>query len=91
MILPCPACRHHFHEILEQFPVENHLATGKDLFAWSVAVHNIVNMKLGKPVIPFREALMYWIERSNYDERFPIEDTLIVLGLVVAVYFLLIK
>lgn len=48
-------------------------------------------MKLGKPVVSFREALMYWIERSNYDERFPIEDTLIVLGLVVAVYFLLIK
>jgi FAD-linked sulfhydryl oxidase len=91
MILPCPACRHHFHEILEQFPIENHLATGKELFAWSVTVHNIVNMKLGKPVVSFREALMYWIERSNYDERFPIEDTLIVLGLVVAVYFLLIK
>ena len=53
--------------------------------------HNIVNMKLGKPIVTFREALVYWSERSNYDEIFPIEDTLIVLGLVIAVYFLLIK
>jgi hypothetical protein len=91
MILPCPACRRHFQEVLDQFPVETHLSSGRDLFAWSVAVHNIVNMKIGKPVISLRDAFMYWNERSNYDEQFPIENTLLILGLVLAFYFLLLK
>lgn len=91
MVLPCPKCRVHFQEILEQFPVENHLTSARELFEWSVTAHNIVNIKLGKPVISFKDAFMYWNERSNYDEQFPIENTLVVLGLVVAVYFLLIK
>lgn len=91
MVLPCPACRTHFQQILENFPVENHVNTSMELFAWSVTAHNIVNAKIGKPLVSFSEAFQYWSTRSNYDEQFPIENTLLLLGVIISIYFLLVK
>ena len=91
LVLPCPACQMHFREVLQQFPLEESLNTGEDLFTWSVAVHNIVNARLGKPQVSLKDAVYYWAERASYEEQFPVEDALVVLGLVIAISFLMIK
>jgi Erv1 / Alr family len=90
-VLPCPVCRIHFREILNKFPIKNHLNTRTELFLWSVKVHNEVNKSLGKPLVDPQTAFEYWAERTNYEERFPVQDTLVVLGLLISISFLLLK
>jgi hypothetical protein len=70
--LPCPACRIHFDQVLQEFPFP-HDGTRQDIFAWSVKVHNIVNARLGKPQVTIDEALDFWTSGCNGDED-PIFD-----------------
>ena len=88
-VLPCPACQMHFREILNKFPIQNNTRT--ELFIWSVHVHNEVNKSLGKPLVDPQEAFEYWTPRTNYEETFPVQDALVILGLVAAISFLLLK
>jgi len=57
-VLPCPACRHHFAQVLKEFPVPD---DPENMFDWSVMAHNVVNEKLGKPTFTKDEALIFWI------------------------------
>lgn len=91
LVLPCPMCQMHFREVLDMYPLDESLNTGADLFTWSVTVHNVVNAKIGKPQVSLKDAVQYWVARSSYEERFPVEDALLVLAVVVAISFLLIK
>jgi FAD-linked sulfhydryl oxidase len=88
-VLPCPVCQMHFREILNKFPIQNRTRT--ELFIWSVQVHNEVNKSLGKPLVDPQEAFEYWAVRTNYEETFPVQDALIILALVLAISFLLLK
>jgi len=47
-LIPCPQCREHYKVFLEELPITPHLDSGKDLFRWSVVLHNRVNKSLGK-------------------------------------------
>lgn len=60
-VLPCIACREHFTRVLEENPVP----TTEDrmvIFAWSVDVHNLVNERLGKPILSYDQALAIWTD-----------------------------
>jgi len=50
-LLPCPVCRSHYKEVLQQSPVETWLDNRKSLTEWVWAMHNQVNVKLGKPEV----------------------------------------
>lgn len=80
-VLPCPACRHHFAQVLNQlpFPIEGH---NLGYFAWSVDVHNIVNNRLGKPQLTYDKAFETWVSgcEPGYDKY---EDVKIRLALLV--------
>lgn len=47
-VLPCKVCAQHYAKELEHKPVGDALENGT-LFEWTVAVHNSVNKRLGKP------------------------------------------
>ena len=51
-IIPCLSCRQHFEKVLEENPVPE----AGDYFKWSVDVHNIVNVRLGKPQFSYEDA-----------------------------------
>lgn len=53
--LPCPICAKHFEENMVKLPIR--LESTKDLFEWSVDVHNEVNKSNGKKVLSYEEAL----------------------------------
>lgn len=55
-ILPCGDCRKHWDAMLEATPPP----AAPDLFAWTVARHNEVNRRLGKPEMGLEEALKRW-------------------------------
>jgi hypothetical protein len=47
-LIPCPQCREHYKVFLKELPITPHLDAGKDLFRWTVVLHNRVNKSLGK-------------------------------------------
>lgn len=57
-VLPCPVCSAGFKQILQQHPLTDNILSDKELFIkWGIDVHNIVNKKLGKPVLSYDEAI----------------------------------
>jgi hypothetical protein len=58
-MLPCKACQQHFAQILQEtMPIRN---GGRDEFSrWAVDVHNLVNARLGKPLVSYEDAKRMW-------------------------------
>jgi hypothetical protein len=59
-LLPCPQCREHYKEHLQKNPISPALDNRRDLFEWTVRVHNSVNKMLGKPTTTESQALEYF-------------------------------
>ena len=59
-IIPCPICREHYKAYLVKAPIGPSLDNRKDLFSWSVALHNDVNTMLGKRVYSETEVIQYY-------------------------------
>jgi hypothetical protein len=59
-MIPCPVCRDHYNEHMEKFPLTPHLDSRKDLFRWTILLHNQVNKSLGKPEYTETQALLYY-------------------------------
>ena len=85
MVLPCFWCRLHFSQVLAENPIPD-----TDQFRWSVTVHNIVNEKLGKPVMTYEEALEHWMSgcEPEVPEPEPLFDSTTILLMVLLVAFI---
>lgn len=58
-VLPCAGCAHKYRDLFMMGPVRlapADLAGPDALFAWTVRLHNAVNMSLGKPQCPLEAA-----------------------------------
>jgi|LauGreDrversion2_5_1035112.scaffolds.fasta_scaffold101618_2 hypothetical protein len=64
-VLPCEKCRDHWLEHISKYPIEQSLDTREDLFKWSVNMHNLVNVSIGKPEISYSRAFEHWTNVSN--------------------------
>jgi hypothetical protein len=76
--LPCAACGAHFNDVLNAFPFPVGVVNPLELFAWSVDVHNVVNNRLGKPVLTYDEALEFWTRPPAK----PVDKTVIILVVI---------
>jgi len=90
-VIPCPMCAGHFAEVLK----ENPLPDSNDslvLFRWSVHVHNLVNARLGKPIVTPEQAMERWttIKTKDPSPQFDFKILIIIL-LVLALVFMLLK
>lgn len=54
--LPCGTCKPHWAALLAAKPP----TWGEAYFAWTVAAHNEVNARLGKPLVTVEEARAIW-------------------------------
>ena len=59
-VIPCSTCSEHLRENLEKLPVDQSLALSKDMFKWSVDLHNLVNSQLNKPQVAMADAEAKW-------------------------------
>lgn len=59
-LIPCPQCREHYAKYLQAMPIAPHLDRREDLFRWTVAIHNEVNTRLGKPRMLEAEAIAFY-------------------------------
>ena len=64
-LLPCPACRSHYKEVLQVNPVESWLDNRKSLTEWVWTTHNQVNLKLGKPEITMTEFYKHYSDMAE--------------------------
>lgn len=65
-VLPCPACQQHLLENLDKVQLtEDALATRESLFAWSVRLHNLVNLQTKKPEMSVERAKEHWTAVMN--------------------------
>jgi hypothetical protein len=54
-VLPCPICRKHYEQNLEEMPVKDAADSRMELIQWVFKMHNRVNVQLGKKEITFGE------------------------------------
>lgn len=48
-VLPCETCAVNYQRhIHQELPIDGHLNSSAQLFAWTVALHNLVNKEIGK-------------------------------------------
>lgn len=60
-VIPCKKCQEHLQANLAKLPIDNALVAGRDaLFAWTVALHNLVNAATGKPEMELEKARELW-------------------------------
>jgi hypothetical protein len=89
-VIPCPMCAGHFAELLK----ENPLPESDDpliLFRWSVHVHNLVNARLGKPILEPEQAVKRWTKKSpTQSSQFDFKILIIIL-LVLSLIFMFVR
>jgi len=54
IVMPCPPCGFHFEENLTKHPIR--LDSKKELFEWSIDMHNEVNAMNEKKILSYEEA-----------------------------------
>lgn len=54
-VLPCSACREHYHKNNNNLPVQFNLDSKEALVKWLVEIHNKVNLLNDKPTITYDE------------------------------------
>lgn len=59
-VIPCSSCSTHLIENYKLIPFDDRLTGNKDLFRWSVELHNLVNQQLNTPAMTFDDAYAKW-------------------------------
>ena len=60
ILVPCPICREHYKSHLVKMPIGPSLDSRKDLFRWTIDLHNEVNKMLGKREYSETEVIQYY-------------------------------
>lgn len=63
-VLPCKLCRAEYKKWTQKNPVAPHLVSRKALSLWLIDLHNNVNLKKNKKVVPTRDAAIARIRRE---------------------------
>lgn len=63
-VIPCYKCGQNYQKHLQELPLDANALSSRDaLFAWTVALHNIVNRDLGKPQVALEDARRMYANR----------------------------
>lgn len=82
-ILPCPVCGNHFLENMKKNPPK--LNSSKELFRWTVDMHNLVNEKNGKKKISYSAAYNELKKRNSMMIEKDNSELLEALGLSISI------
>lgn len=66
-LIPCAVCREHYAKHLQTHPISTFLDSRKDLFKWTVMIHNEVNIMLQKPIWTEQEVIDYYVRLGKRD------------------------
>lgn len=76
-VIPCLKCSVNYRKHLDELPpIDEFLRSRHDLFKWTVGLHNVVNMELGKQQISLDQAYtMYTNININIPQPAPTNKT----------------
>lgn len=57
-VLPCPYCCSSFTLYAKAVPIDDYLESREGLTYWLYVIHNLVNQKTCKPLVPFRDVVI---------------------------------
>jgi hypothetical protein len=57
-VLPCPYCCSSFSFYSKAIPIDEYLETSQGLTYWLYVIHNLVNQKVCKPLVPFEDVVI---------------------------------
>lgn len=67
-LLPCKNCCSHYCSALVERPLTDQILDSREsLSRWFVEIHNDVNVRLGKPVMPYEEAVKIYTQFVGCD------------------------
>jgi hypothetical protein len=66
-VIPCSICKKNYKRHLQEFPVNNHLDSRKDIVYWVIDLHNMVNSETGKRVISYEDAIKRYEDAYKKD------------------------
>lgn len=81
-VLPCYACAQHYAQLLRKYPVDGALLSRDALMRWVNMVHNEVNRRTGKAVVPHFDYARRLREEAVDAPRAPL---FVLLGVALAV------
>ena len=62
-IIPCYTCSQNYISHLADLPLlDTHLSSNKELFKWTVNLHNVVNKMLKKPIMNYEDAYILYAD-----------------------------
>lgn len=59
IILPCEECEKDFKLLLKKHPIEHNVSSKNKLIHWLIKIHNIVNVKLNKPIRNYNDMIEF--------------------------------
>jgi hypothetical protein len=88
--LPCRKCRVHYQNNLKYLPLtEKILSNRKNLIMWLLALHNKVNLQLGKKQISYNNLLQRYLNKNNNKNKYlNIIKMLFVIILIISIIFI---
>lgn len=64
--IDCSSCKKEYMRLIEAHPIKAN--SDFELYMWTVKIHNMVNIKLGKPVVSDTQAYYMWTKlMEKYD------------------------
>lgn len=67
-VIPCEACRKHYAETLREDPIDPALESRETLARWVIQIHNRINVRLGKKVLPEDEVYSRYLAAYAGDQ-----------------------
>jgi hypothetical protein len=85
-LLPCEKCRMHYknHMLTYKLTGDN-VMNKKSLFLWTINLHNIVNLSLGKNMLSEEDVINKYIHKNKTDKKNIIIIILLILIIVLLV------
>lgn len=68
-VIPCYTCKEDFKIMLQDDPIDHHLNSREALCMWIHSKHNMVNMKLGAPIMSFEDSIRHWTKEVDVDTK----------------------
>ena len=88
-ILPCDLCKTHYRNNIDDSELAEAVTTRKKLIEWAIALHNKVNIELGKRIYTKAEVIDYYKTKYTYScvKYLPLIIVLLFVIVLLATFF----
>jgi hypothetical protein len=82
-MLPCENCRYHFEHNLKTYPLTDEILSSKyKLISWLVTIHNEVNIRLGKSIVPVEQVIQKYTGNTSNSNSMDMMNPLLFILLI---------